>query len=213
MALMAKFLWAISSKQDCLWVRWINSIYLKEQIIWNTPIKQEMSWYFKKLLRLRQVTDEASLRQAEKGGFNSHLLTRDHLSRFMPIPTTLCLVCVSENETHSHLFMNCIFSRKIFGEISSWMGVFQWPNSFLELQQWCLTAVSDLKNQIINAVISATMYFVWKNRNKCIYESVCSTARSISLEIRKVVKCRILGLGLHKLSKRDRYLLNVVEGW
>ncbi|XP_062093759.1 uncharacterized protein LOC133799776 [Humulus lupulus] len=246
MALMAKFLWAISNKQDCLWVRWINSIYLKEQSIWNIPIKQEMSWYFKKLLRLKQVTDVASLGQAEKGGkfrvkhfytslvtaqkfvyagtvwnkllvpkkvFNCHLLTRDHLRRFMPIPSALCPVCVSVNETHSHLFMECIFSRKLFGEISSWLGVFQWLKSFMELQQWCLSAVSDLKNQIINVVLSATMYFVWKNRNTCIFEFVCTSARSMSLEIRKVVKCRVLGLGPHKLSKRDRYLLNVVEGW
>ncbi|XP_062075287.1 uncharacterized protein LOC133779329 [Humulus lupulus] len=68
MALMAKYIWASSSKQDCLWVRWINSIYLKDQNIWSIPIKQDMSWYFKKLLKLRQVSDEVSLRQAEKGG-------------------------------------------------------------------------------------------------------------------------------------------------
>ncbi|XP_062076005.1 uncharacterized protein LOC133780148 [Humulus lupulus] len=252
MALMAKFLWATSTKQDCLWVKWINSIYLKEQIIWSVPIKQEMSWYFKKLLRLRQVTDEDSLRQAEKGGnfrikhfytslvnaqsvvyaetmwnkllvpkhrfiywqiFNSQLLTRDHLSRFLPISSALCPVCESEIETHSHLFMKCIFSRKVFGEINSWLGCFQWPNSFLELQHWCLVAVRDLKNQILNTVLSASLYFIWRNRNNCIFNSVCSMARCISLEIRKVVKYRVLGLGPLNHSKRDSYLLNVVEGW
>ncbi|XP_062103251.1 uncharacterized protein LOC133814280 [Humulus lupulus] len=102
MALMAKFIWASSRKQDCLWVRWINSIYLKDHNIWSIPIKQDMSWYFKKLLRLR---------------------------------------------------------------------------------------------------------------NKCIFDSVCNSARSVSFEIRKVVKCRILGMGLHIFSKKDRYLLNVVKGW
>ncbi|XP_062102994.1 uncharacterized protein LOC133813986 [Humulus lupulus] len=252
MALMAKYIWASSSKQDCLWVRWINSIYLKDHNIWSIPIKQDMSWHFKKLLKLRQITDEESLRQAEKGGkfrvkkfytsliyaqrvvyaetvwnkllvpkhrfiywqiFNSQLLTRDHLSRFLPIQSSFCPVCDLVLETHSHLFMDCIFSRRLFGEVSSWLGVFMWPKSFVELQDWCHLAVRGLKYQIMNVVLSATLYFIWKNRNKCIFESACSSASIISLEIRKVVKCRILGLGLLSFSKKDRYLINVVEGW
>ncbi|XP_062114711.1 uncharacterized protein LOC133825832 [Humulus lupulus] len=156
MALMAKCLWAISNKQDCLWVRWINSVYLKEHSIWNVPIKHDMSWYFKKLLRLSQVIDATTLQQAEKGGkfrvklfytslataqkvlyagtvwnkllvpkhrfiywqiLNSQLLTRDHLSRIMPIHSAICPVCASVNESHSHLFLECIFTRKLFGEL------------------------------------------------------------------------------------------------
>ncbi|XP_062075831.1 uncharacterized protein LOC133779952 [Humulus lupulus] len=126
MALMAKYIWASSSKQDCLWVKWINSIYLKDHTIWSIPIKQDMSWYFKKLLKLRQSTDYNSLKLAEKG---------------------------------------------------------------------------------------ATLYFIWKNRNNCIFELACYSSRSVSFDIRKVVKCRILGLGLLRSSKMDSYLINVVEGW
>ncbi|XP_062103031.1 uncharacterized protein LOC133814029 [Humulus lupulus] len=67
-AVMAKYIWASSSKQDCLWVKWINSIYLKNHTIWSVPFKQDMSWYFKKLLKVRQSTDILSLQLAEKGG-------------------------------------------------------------------------------------------------------------------------------------------------
>ncbi|XP_062093869.1 uncharacterized protein LOC133799895 [Humulus lupulus] len=252
MALMANFIWATTTKQDCLWVKWISSIYLKEHIIWNVPINQEMSWYFKKLLRLRQVIDEGSLRQAVKGGkfrikqfytslistptvgfadtvwnklivpkhrfiywqiFNNQLLTRDHLSRFLHLSSALFPVCDSGIESHSHLFMECIYSRKVFEEIGSWLGYFHWPESYEELNLWCLEAKRDLKNQIVNAVLSASWYFIWSNRNSCIFDSVCKLASSISLDIKESVKYRVLGLGSLSHRKRDMYFRKVVEGW
>ncbi|XP_062093932.1 uncharacterized protein LOC133799964 [Humulus lupulus] len=144
---------------------------------------------------------------------NSHLLTRDQMSRILPIQSVIFPVCASANESHSHLFLDCIFSRKLFGEVSCWLSMFQWPKSYLELQQWCMTAINSLQNQVINAVFAATLYFIWKNRNKCIFDSVCFSTSSLSLEIRKIVKYRVLGLSFLQLSKRDNYILNVVKGW
>ncbi|XP_062118848.1 uncharacterized protein LOC133832534 [Humulus lupulus] len=60
-ALMAKYIWAISSKKDCLWVKWIDSIYLKGQSFWSVPIISDTSWYFQKLLKLRNVIDFAAV--------------------------------------------------------------------------------------------------------------------------------------------------------
>uniref|UniRef100_A0A803P1B2 Reverse transcriptase n=1 Tax=Cannabis sativa TaxID=3483 RepID=A0A803P1B2_CANSA len=45
-ALIAKFLWAVSSKQDNLWVRWIHAIYIKDNNLWTMPIKNDMSCRF-----------------------------------------------------------------------------------------------------------------------------------------------------------------------
>ncbi|XP_060972430.1 uncharacterized protein LOC133038329 [Cannabis sativa] len=61
MAMMAKFIWAISWKKDCLWVRWVSTIYLKKFSIWNVPKNQNMSWYFKKILKIRDHTREVEL--------------------------------------------------------------------------------------------------------------------------------------------------------
>ncbi|XP_062119109.1 uncharacterized protein LOC133832841 [Humulus lupulus] len=145
--------------------------------------------------------------------FNSQFLTRDHLSRFISIISSLCPVCDLALESHSHLFLDCLFSRRLFGEISSWLGIFKWPSSQVELQEWCFSATRDLKHQILNVFYAAALYFIWKNRNNCIFELACYNISSVSSEIRKVVKCRILGLGLHRVSKMDSYLINIVEGW
>ncbi|XP_062103483.1 uncharacterized protein LOC133814552 [Humulus lupulus] len=211
-----------------------------------------MSWYIKKLLRLRHSIDEGSLLLAVKGGkfhskhfysslisvhsvgyaktvwnklilpkhrfiywqiFNNQLLTRDHLCRFMNISSAFCPVCESGLESHIHLFMECVYSRKVFDEVGRWLGFFHWPESCEELTHWCLLAKHNLKNQIINAVISAAWYFIWCNRNRCIFESVCKMASSISLEIKDVVKYRVLSLGSVSHRKRDVYLRKVVESW
>ena len=46
--MIAKFLWAISFKQDQFWVKWVNTIYLKGVPIRDYKLKQDDSWYWKK---------------------------------------------------------------------------------------------------------------------------------------------------------------------
>ncbi|XP_058732696.1 uncharacterized protein LOC131604262 [Vicia villosa] len=48
---MMKLLWNISSKKDNLWVRWINSYYMKGQDIMQMVEKEQHSWIFKVILR------------------------------------------------------------------------------------------------------------------------------------------------------------------
>uniref|UniRef100_A0A803QD36 DUF4283 domain-containing protein n=1 Tax=Cannabis sativa TaxID=3483 RepID=A0A803QD36_CANSA len=43
-AVLAKYIWAISSKSDLLWVKWVNNIYLKNNSIWTYVLKNDTSW-------------------------------------------------------------------------------------------------------------------------------------------------------------------------
>ena len=40
---LARYIWAISSKQDLLWVKWVNFIYLKGDQIWDYVLHQDTS--------------------------------------------------------------------------------------------------------------------------------------------------------------------------
>ncbi|XP_062099754.1 uncharacterized protein LOC133805589 [Humulus lupulus] len=53
-AILAKFIWAISDKSDLLWVKWINTIYLKGTHFWAYDLKPDSSWYWRKLCYLRR---------------------------------------------------------------------------------------------------------------------------------------------------------------
>uniref|UniRef100_A0A803NTD7 Uncharacterized protein n=1 Tax=Cannabis sativa TaxID=3483 RepID=A0A803NTD7_CANSA len=73
-ALMAKYIWAISNKQDNFWVRWIDAVYLRGLSFWTVEFKQDASWYFKKILRLRSTVNESKIMAAVmRGKFSSKL--------------------------------------------------------------------------------------------------------------------------------------------
>ncbi|XP_062100247.1 uncharacterized protein LOC133806135 [Humulus lupulus] len=64
--LLAKFVWVVSSKQDILWVKWIDSIYLKGQDFWSHKVQQDVSWYWKKISNMRDIFSSQSLDEAAK---------------------------------------------------------------------------------------------------------------------------------------------------
>ncbi|XP_062080864.1 uncharacterized protein LOC133785659 [Humulus lupulus] len=80
--LLAKFIWALSSKQDVLWVKWIDAIYLKGQYFWTYHLKSDVSWYWRKLCYLREVFSEVNLvNSAMHGKLNLKSLYLNWLQR------------------------------------------------------------------------------------------------------------------------------------
>ncbi|KAL2923049.1 LINE-1 retrotransposable element ORF2 protein [Bienertia sinuspersici] len=52
-ATMGKHSWAIATKQDSLWLKWINSVYLKGRDWWSYEPPVDSSWYWKKICKVR----------------------------------------------------------------------------------------------------------------------------------------------------------------
>lgn len=52
-ACVLKHLWWIVSKKDNLWVRWVYRRYLKHDSIWTFRPPNDMSWIWRKLLKVR----------------------------------------------------------------------------------------------------------------------------------------------------------------
>ncbi|KAF4357844.1 hypothetical protein G4B88_027021 [Cannabis sativa] len=144
---------------------------------------------------------------------NSHLLTRDYLHHIMVTPNNLCPVCEAEVETHDHIFFNCYYTSQVFEAVNRWLGDFHWPRSTVELLQYCSNASKDLTQRILIAVMAAVFYFLWKNRNKCVFDYCCMVPSKLSVEVRKIVQLRVMCKGPFKGDKRHRYLTNVVNSW
>uniref|UniRef100_A0A803QEQ7 Reverse transcriptase zinc-binding domain-containing protein n=1 Tax=Cannabis sativa TaxID=3483 RepID=A0A803QEQ7_CANSA len=51
---MGKYLWAIANKEDSLWLRWINSVYLHNGDWWDHIPPSQSSWYWISLMRLKE---------------------------------------------------------------------------------------------------------------------------------------------------------------
>ena len=64
LVLLAKYLWAVSTKQDILWVKWVNAIYLKGKNVWDYIPPIDVSWYWRKIMKLRGIIDKDLLMKA-----------------------------------------------------------------------------------------------------------------------------------------------------
>lgn len=65
---MGNFLWAISSKQDSLWLKWIHCVYLKNSGFWTTDVKGGCSWYWRKLPKLRSCLNPSIINNSVVAG-------------------------------------------------------------------------------------------------------------------------------------------------
>ncbi|XP_062114537.1 uncharacterized protein LOC133825639 [Humulus lupulus] len=104
-AFLAKYVWAISAKPDLLWVKWINSIYLKGANIWNYELKADCSWYWRKLCHLKdRFNPTAILSAGAQGNFQpsklcNSLLDQQRVDYYQTIWSKLILP--------KHRFMLC----------------------------------------------------------------------------------------------------------
>ncbi|KAM6563917.1 hypothetical protein CsatB_023915 [Cannabis sativa] len=57
-AALGRYVWDIASKKDCLFVRWIHSVYLKDQQWWEYDAPNDCSWYWKKVVGVKNRLKE-----------------------------------------------------------------------------------------------------------------------------------------------------------
>ncbi|XP_021835103.2 uncharacterized protein [Spinacia oleracea] len=53
-AFMGKYVWALVKKQDNVWIRWINSVYLKDGDWWEYQPWSTASWYWKQVCNTKE---------------------------------------------------------------------------------------------------------------------------------------------------------------
>ncbi|XP_074283154.1 uncharacterized protein LOC141607700 [Silene latifolia] len=129
------------------------------------------------------------------------LNTKDKLYRLNISSDNLCCICGIEEETTSHLFFKCQFSKEIMLRIQTWVGI-SMPQA--RNYDWRGNAkLSRLKVGILNSIMNAATYHVWRQRNGCRHEmklirpEACVTM--IQYEIRTKIEQHIAG----KLARRD----------
>ncbi|XP_062103443.1 uncharacterized protein LOC133814510 [Humulus lupulus] len=249
--MLAKFIWAVSSKQDMLWVKWINCIYLKGSSIWDYLLKHDTSWYWRKIVNFCQFLSKSVLETAVRNGklqlgrlysvvfpsslvhydktvwcrlsapkhqfilwlaVNQKLPTRDWLNYcHIPLTSLNCPVCFQAEESHSHLFFDCIFSRKVIHSVQEWLRGFAWPVQFQNWITWLSLPQSSWFSKVITAACAASVYLIWMNRNKCWIEKSCIPVHRIDQLIRFSIKVRIMNLVGCNCSPREKQMLHFVS--
>uniref|UniRef100_A0A803Q2L3 Reverse transcriptase domain-containing protein n=1 Tax=Cannabis sativa TaxID=3483 RepID=A0A803Q2L3_CANSA len=68
-ATLGRYVWDIASKKDCLFVKWIHMVYLKDQDWWSYVVPLDCSWAWKKIVAVENKFQQ-------KGDMKSFVMQR-----------------------------------------------------------------------------------------------------------------------------------------
>ena len=132
------------------------------------------------------------------------LHTMDRLQRHGVIASPECVLCGSAAETHDHLFFDCSFSSTVWRDITA-KTLMTWPPfSWGSLIQWAslhLRCRRDFRQVLARLVLSATVYFLWYERNNRVFHQRRRFRWEIIAEIYDYVRSRLLDL-------EDQYVIS-----
>ncbi|XP_062093310.1 uncharacterized protein LOC133799305 [Humulus lupulus] len=139
-----------------------------------------------------------------------HLLTRDNLlRRQIPIDSPLCSVCEIDLESYEHLFFDCLHSQQILHKMANWLGIAIWSSKFCEWIAWMDGRPKGLYQRILVATLAAAaVYFIWLNRNSCIFNYSSISSNRILFLIKASLKARLLGIARKKLGILEKTFLD-----
>ncbi|XP_074278380.1 uncharacterized protein LOC141601971 [Silene latifolia] len=97
------------------------------------------------------------------------LNTNAKLKRLGVVEDDTCLICGNAVENLDHLFLNCEYSKRVLQQIEIWLchtlpvqNLMDWRG---RLQG------SRLKKGVMNAILNAALYHIWRQRNLSKFES------------------------------------------
>ncbi|XP_062088820.1 uncharacterized protein LOC133795387 [Humulus lupulus] len=142
---------------------------------------------------------------------NQKLNTRDWLlSCHIPLLSACCPVCGQEEESHTHLFFDCVFSRNVLLAVQGWLRGFSWPVQFSNWIKWLALPRDGWFSVVLYATCAAAVYYIWQNRNHCWHDNFCLPMYRIDHMIRFSIKARILNLVGSKCSYGEKQMLKFV---
>ncbi|XP_060217033.1 uncharacterized protein LOC132644456 [Lycium barbarum] len=154
MASVGKLVWLLVTDNEALWVKWVHGIYMKSDVdFWSHTPPSDCSWYWKNLNKIK-------LGMQQWFSQRRYMLTKDGNYSVTMSYLTL-LANTDEMEDHTHLFVDCAWSKAVWRDIEQWLGV-QVPQveanmmlQFIHKKRWC-----RMKKEIIAAAHGARIYFI-----------------------------------------------------
>ncbi|XP_074305593.1 uncharacterized protein LOC141640812 [Silene latifolia] len=213
-AALGKLVWWVQAHPSKLWVQWVHNVYLKGQLWEDYNPPQEASWTWKKVCKLKREFQPAYNQNEwinvpgkeytiKKGylwlrqGFNA----KDKLLRLGISLDSSCCICAQEEESPQHLFIKCQYSRRVLQRIQEWMGV---KMSVDNTQNWWQhRRFTRLKNGVLNSILNATMYYIWKQRNESRHESTIISPGRCVVMIQGDIRSRIQQQSQGIMARKD----------
>ncbi|XP_062075200.1 uncharacterized protein LOC133779229 [Humulus lupulus] len=192
-AILAKFIWAISEKVDLLWVKWINSIYLKGADFWSYKVPPDTSWYWRKLCSLRGKYNRDEIMAAGVSGKFCPARIYSNSLHYQQVDYYKAVWCKLSLPKHRFLLWQVVNTHlltldnlcrfKVLAQVCDWLDGNIWPAEFDSWRVWLASRKSEFIDQVAVMILVASVYSTWRNRNNCIFELSSKSAVSIASEI------------------------------
>ncbi|XP_062093665.1 uncharacterized protein LOC133799682 [Humulus lupulus] len=193
MVLLAKYLWVVSSKQDILWVKWVDAIYLKGQSVWDYKLQSDVSWYWRKLINLKAI-------------LNSELLGRAVQNNKLKV-SNLYNLLLHKDKVHKRVtnissfsvsFLSCCGAKLLLG-----LGCEIWPVHLNDWVTWMVGKPKCLQQKLLAAGLAASVYLIWWNRNNCFFNLCSVSVNAVFALLQNCLKARLENLHRFKLHRKD----------
>ncbi|XP_059639813.1 uncharacterized protein LOC132282220 [Cornus florida] len=112
--------------------------------------------------------------------------------------STLCNLCMNEDETHEHLFFKCSFSSYIWDHVQHTCGLYCGERNHTFIAKWIDNVWNGNCNSMdaitVRLCFSAAIYFIWKERNKRTCAGIMSSPHAMWKLIEDCIRSRLLSM-------------------
>ncbi|XP_022032206.1 uncharacterized protein LOC110933284 [Helianthus annuus] len=106
-----------------------------------------------------------------------------------------CPLCRTNRDSRDHLFFQCSFASKVWNEVKCMIQMDNVDSTWQSIMSWMEQNASSKKTEhvICKLVIAAAAYFIWQERNNCLFSNVSADQNAVIERIKKTVCLRLMG--------------------
>ncbi|XP_074267059.1 uncharacterized protein LOC141590361 [Silene latifolia] len=131
------------------------------------------------------------------------LLTLDRLVKMGIATNQLCYICGVADETHSHLFSECGYTKRCYRMLADWLSM-QVTDVLEGSVVLRMRQLSGFRRLLICEMSDAIQYRVWNSRNICRVDGYVIHPRKMLQDIRADCKLRLQVLSLGCINPSDK---------
>jgi hypothetical protein len=105
------------------------------------------------------------------------LRTRDRL-HFLQTDST-CIFCHMDDESHSHLFFGCQWTSLLWNRVKHWLHITRNMSTLDKAVRGLCKSGSGADGRMKRVSLAITVYLIWEERNKRIFDGSCSTIAAL----------------------------------
>ncbi|XP_022030691.1 uncharacterized protein LOC110931613 [Helianthus annuus] len=124
-----------------------------------------------------------------------------------------CPLCKHDRDSRDHLFFSCSFASQVWYNVKDLLNMGEVNDSWQSIMNWMDQKANSKKTEhiVCKLVIAAASYFIWHERNNCLFSNKVANVNAVCDKIKNTVRLRLMGFnfkgGSHNQSIQEKWKL------